>query len=458
MRLRPSRRYVPLLATFGVFAAIFCIGGLQYHAFFSLRVFLNLFTDNAFLGLCAVGMTFVIISGGIDLSVGAMVAFSSTLIAWLTQLQHVPAEVAIVLVLAMGILFGAAQGAVIHFFKAPAFIVTLAGMFLLRGLGFVVHLASIEVENPFLVSLSTIAIPLGPKASLSFSAMRADRGRDRRGGGAGVHEVRPERVRGGRQRAVRAAHGHPAGPHQADHLRAERVLLGAVRDRLHRLHALGQPQRGDGARAGRHRGRGHRRDDAHRRFRVRGRLVDRCADPGRDPDLHRVPGHAQRLLDQDLRRGPSCSPSSSCSASSRRGSARDARPPPGVRTSRPCGWRPCPPLPPSRVPAPAPASGSRSPEEAGFAPPCRLHRCGGSREDHQAHHLPRSRRAGCSSRSRPTRASSAGASRCWRDAPTRSPRPSRSSPTTWWARTRCASRTTGPSFTAAASTAAAAST
>ena len=75
------------------------------------------------------------------------------------------------LVLAMGILFGAAQGAVIHFFKAPAFIVTLAGMFLLRGLGFVVHLASIEVENPFLVSLSTIAIPLGPKASLSFSAM-----------------------------------------------------------------------------------------------------------------------------------------------------------------------------------------------------------------------------------------------------------------------------------------------
>jgi simple sugar transport system permease protein len=171
MTLRPSRRYVPLLATFGVFAAIFCAGGIQYHGFFSLRVFANLFTDNAFLGLCAVGMTFVIISGGIDLSVGAMVAFSSTLIAWLTHIHHASSFLAIGLVLVIGPVFGLAQGAVIHTFQAPAFIVTLAGMFLLRGSGFVIHLASIEVEDPFLVSLSTIAIPVGPGASLSFSAM-----------------------------------------------------------------------------------------------------------------------------------------------------------------------------------------------------------------------------------------------------------------------------------------------
>jgi galactofuranose transport system permease protein len=169
MKLRISRRYIPLLATLLVFVAVFCIGGLQYESFFSPRVFLNLFTDNAFLGLCAVGMTFVILSGGIDLSVGAMVAFSSTLIASLTQLSHLSPVLAIALVLAIGLLFGVAQGAVIHFYKAPAFIVTLAGMFLLRGLSFVISLSSIPVEDPLLVKLSTLGIPLGERATLSLS-------------------------------------------------------------------------------------------------------------------------------------------------------------------------------------------------------------------------------------------------------------------------------------------------
>jgi ribose/xylose/arabinose/galactoside ABC-type transport system permease subunit len=170
MTLRLGRRYVPLLATFGVFLAILCAGGVKYEGFFSLRVLMNLFTDNAFLGLCAVGMTFVIISGGIDLSVGAMVAFSSTLIASLTQVHQVPALVAVAVVLVIGVVFGLAQGCAIHYFKAPAFIVTLAGMFLLRGLGFVVAIASIEISDPLMVELSGLAVPLGPSASLTFGA------------------------------------------------------------------------------------------------------------------------------------------------------------------------------------------------------------------------------------------------------------------------------------------------
>jgi simple sugar transport system permease protein len=115
-------------------------------------------------------MTFVILSGGIDLSVGAMVAFSSTLIASLTQVSHVPAAAAIALVLLLGILFGLAQGAIVHFYKAPAFIVTLAGMFLLRGLAFVISLTSIAVEDPLLVRLSTMGIPLSERLTLSLSA------------------------------------------------------------------------------------------------------------------------------------------------------------------------------------------------------------------------------------------------------------------------------------------------
>src|SRR3989475_9989366 len=99
-----------------------------------------------------------------------MVAFSSTLIASLTQLAAFLPFPAIALVLVIGLLFGLAQGAVIHFYKAPAFIVTLAGMFLLRGLGFVIDLNAIPVEDPLMVKLSTLGIPLGEKASLSFSA------------------------------------------------------------------------------------------------------------------------------------------------------------------------------------------------------------------------------------------------------------------------------------------------
>ena len=54
---------------------------MSFPRFFSLRVVVNLFGDNAFLGVAAIGATFVILSGGIDLSVGSVVAFTSIFIA-----------------------------------------------------------------------------------------------------------------------------------------------------------------------------------------------------------------------------------------------------------------------------------------------------------------------------------------------------------------------------------------
>ena len=61
----------------------------MYRNFFSLRVFSNLLIDNAFVGVIAVGMTFVIISGGIDLSVGSVVAFTSVLTAKFIMVYHI---------------------------------------------------------------------------------------------------------------------------------------------------------------------------------------------------------------------------------------------------------------------------------------------------------------------------------------------------------------------------------
>src|SRR2546427_4574545 len=126
-----------------------------------------------------------------------MVAFSSTLIASLTQLAHFLPFPAIALVLVIGLLFGLAQGAVIHFYKAPAFIVTLAGMFLLRGLGFVINLNAIPVEDPLMVKLSTLGIPLGEKASLSFSACVLILAVVATAGGLGCTQFGRERCAGG---------------------------------------------------------------------------------------------------------------------------------------------------------------------------------------------------------------------------------------------------------------------
>ncbi|HYD43153.1 MAG TPA: sugar ABC transporter permease YjfF [Anaeromyxobacter sp.] len=173
MTLPLNRKYLPLVATSVVFLVVFVAAGVMYEGFITLNNFANLLTRGSFVGLCAVGMTFVIIAGGIDLSVGSMVAFSSTVLAWLTEIQGVPAPIAVVLVLALGTLFGLAQGAMIHFYKAPAFIVTLAGMFLLRGLAFVVapNQAALGVANPTLVKLAEFELPIGFDANLRFGAL-----------------------------------------------------------------------------------------------------------------------------------------------------------------------------------------------------------------------------------------------------------------------------------------------
>ena len=153
MKLRLSRTQVPLLATTAVFALFYSGASIRYDGFFSWTVFVNLLHDNAFLGLAAIGMTFVILAGGIDLSVGALVGFTSTFIARLIahQLHPLPA---ILIALVIGTGFGAGMGALIRFAALPPFLVTLAGMFFMRGLGFAVSLETIPIKHPFYEAIS----------------------------------------------------------------------------------------------------------------------------------------------------------------------------------------------------------------------------------------------------------------------------------------------------------------
>lgn len=167
-RLNP--RYIPLLATALVLLALYGAGCALYPNFGSLRVLVNLFGDNAFLGVAAVGATFVILSGGIDLSVGAVVAFVSIFIADALA-RGVPPGLAIALALLIGAVFGAAQGWLIRGFELPPFLVTLGGMFFMRGLGFVIRDQSAPIEHPFYMeTLGRLAIPLSGRVTFPFTA------------------------------------------------------------------------------------------------------------------------------------------------------------------------------------------------------------------------------------------------------------------------------------------------
>lgn len=171
MKLCLSPQVIPLAASTAVLVILYIVGCLAFPNFGSLRVLINLFGDNAFLGVAAIGATFVILSGGIDLSVGAVVAFTGIFVASLLGHGY-PPEVAIVLALACGAGFGAFMGSLIQVFALPPFLVTLGGMFLARGLGFVVHPQSLAINDPFYSGFiaQTLSIPVTDRLSIPFTA------------------------------------------------------------------------------------------------------------------------------------------------------------------------------------------------------------------------------------------------------------------------------------------------
>lgn len=171
MKFRMNQKYVPLAATIVVAFLLYLAVGLQYPYFMTLRVFVNFFRDNAFLGVIAVGMSFVILSGGIDLSVGSMIAFVSVLTAFLMERQHLHPLIVFPIALICGSLIGAAMGCLIHFFKSPPFIVTLAGMFLCRGLANMISLEQIPIYHPFFKTITSLGFYLPGKIRIPLDVI-----------------------------------------------------------------------------------------------------------------------------------------------------------------------------------------------------------------------------------------------------------------------------------------------
>ncbi|MEU8156415.1 galactofuranose ABC transporter, permease protein YjfF [Micromonospora sp. NPDC048986] len=167
-RFRLPRKQIPVLATLALLLVMYGIGVSQYTAFSNVQVIFNVFIDNGFLLVVAVGMTFVILTGGIDLSVGSVVAMTAMVSAALLR-DGMPAALVLVIALLIGPTLGLLMGCVIHFFEIQPFIVTLAGMFFARGMCTFISGASIPITDGFWTSMSQerIGDPRGNFVSIS---------------------------------------------------------------------------------------------------------------------------------------------------------------------------------------------------------------------------------------------------------------------------------------------------
>jgi simple sugar transport system permease protein len=177
MNLRALQRNIPFLATLIVCVLLYLAAAVAFHdrGFLSLRVFVNFFADNSFLGIAALGLTFVILSGGIDLSVGAMIGLVSVVLALALEKWQLHMAVAAPLVLLLGTVFGTAMGLLVQKFALPPFLVTLGGMFFARGLAYLLSLESLPITR-FIESInSALSVPLGrfdlPATAIMFLAV-----------------------------------------------------------------------------------------------------------------------------------------------------------------------------------------------------------------------------------------------------------------------------------------------
>jgi simple sugar transport system permease protein len=171
--MKLDARRLPLLGTLSVLVLTAGYGSIAYSGFFSAQVFLNLLIDNAFLCIVGVGMTFVVLTGGIDLSVGSVIALTTMVSAALVEQRGWSAAQAIPLVLAIGTAFGAFMGWLIQRFQLQPFIVTLAGMFLARGLCYLISIDSISITDPTYAAIAQARLPLWNEASITVGALLA---------------------------------------------------------------------------------------------------------------------------------------------------------------------------------------------------------------------------------------------------------------------------------------------
>ena len=151
---RTSDTNLLLTITIVVFFLMY-IGAIlfQGQGFLKPQTFFNLLNSNAALIITSCGMSLVMICGGIDISVGGVVALVSMSCAVYLDFHNGNIFGAICIALLIGLAFGLVQGYLVAYLEIQPFIVTLAGMFFARGMTTIVHTAPFNVENEKFVAL-----------------------------------------------------------------------------------------------------------------------------------------------------------------------------------------------------------------------------------------------------------------------------------------------------------------
>ena len=155
-------KYIMVYATVIIFLIIYAYGAIRYGGigFTTLRTFVNFFADNAYYGISAVGMTMVLITGGIDLSVASVASLTGMLIAYGYVKMGISPLITMPFSILVGVGLGALMGAAIHYLNVPPFITTLTGNFLARGVCSLISRESISIDHPLINDLAGFKITL----------------------------------------------------------------------------------------------------------------------------------------------------------------------------------------------------------------------------------------------------------------------------------------------------------
>jgi galactofuranose transport system permease protein len=141
-----NRKFIPLWSTALLALTAYAIGAYFFVGMRNPQVFFNLFRNTSYLLISGIGMTFVILTGGIDLSVSGVVALTTVSSAVLLR-NGWNAWAVVFLMLAMGMTLGAIMGSFITYLKVQPFIATLAGMWFARGMCFFISDDAVTIDN-----------------------------------------------------------------------------------------------------------------------------------------------------------------------------------------------------------------------------------------------------------------------------------------------------------------------
>lgn len=149
-------KYIMVYATVAIFLIIYTFGAIAYgnKGFTTLRTFVNMFIDNSYYGISAVGMTMVLITGGIDLSVASVASLTGMFIAYGSNVMGIHPALCMLFAMVVGVGLGVLQGATIHYLNVPPFITTLTGNFLARGICSLISRESIDISHPMIDAMA----------------------------------------------------------------------------------------------------------------------------------------------------------------------------------------------------------------------------------------------------------------------------------------------------------------